>query len=73
MRDILEAIAKTVRKIVSRIYLPLVSSAVMLCIENSVGREIPHLRVPVLHVLFHAKKSLLGSVFALSHCAKLGE
>ena len=70
MGNVLEAIAKTVSKIIGWVDLPLVSCAVVFCIENSVGCQVPHLRISILHVLFHTEESFLGSIVAIAHCTK---
>ena len=58
------------RKVVTGIDLPLVVGAKMRRVEDSVGRQIPHLRVPVLQILLHAEKGLLRTVFAILHVLK---
>lgn len=46
---------------------PLIPSSVMGRLENTIGSQIPHLRVSVLKVLLHTKLCLLGLILAISH------
>lgn len=73
MRNILEAIAKTVREIVCRVYSPFVARTMMFCFQYPVRCQIPHLRVTVLQVLLHAQKSFPGFIFPGSHRSEFCE
>lgn len=53
MRNVLEAIAKTVREVVGGVDSPFRAGAVVFCFQYPVGCQVPHLGVAVLHVLFH--------------------
>lgn len=72
MRDALEAITETVRKVVGRVNPPLSACTEMIILlQDAIRSHIPHLRVGVVDVLLHAKRRLLRLVFAISHSAEL--
>ena len=70
VRDIFKTIHQAMREVVTGIDLPLVVGAKMRCVEDSVGSQIPHLRIPVLQILLHTEKGLLGAVLAILHILK---
>lgn len=68
-----EAVAQAVREVVCRVDPPLVAGAVVRFLDDAVGGEIPHLRVAVVDVLFHAEEGFAGFVFAVAHGSEFGE
>jgi hypothetical protein len=71
MGDVLKRITQTVRKIVGWINTPGRSCAVMRLFNDTICREIPHVRIGVIeYILFHSKKGFLWFVFSVSHGAK---
>jgi hypothetical protein len=60
-------------KVISRIYLPLLVCAVMRSVKHSVGSQVPHLRVAVFQVLFHAQERFLGPVLAKLHVLEFSQ
>lgn len=55
--DVFEGIDKTVRKVVSGIYAPLRTSAVMRCVKNAIGDQIPELRVTIFQIHLHTQSN----------------
>jgi hypothetical protein len=70
VRNILEAVTKTMCEVISRVYLPLVVRAVMRTIKDTVSGKVPHLGVGVAQILFHAKVGFLWSILPILHVLK---
>lgn len=74
MGDILKGIDQAMGKVVGWVHRPFRAGAEMMIVLNdSVGSDIPHLRIRVLQVLFHAQRCLFCLVFTITHGTKLGE
>lgn len=75
MRNTLNAITQTMRKVIRRIYPPFRTSSSMSCLVlgNAVGGDIPHLRIGIVDILLHAKPSGLWLVIPISHGAEFGQ
>jgi hypothetical protein len=71
MRNTFNAITQGVREVIRGVTFPLVTGPVVVRIlENSVGNEIPHLRIGIIKILLHAERSLARLVFTIPHGSK---
>ena len=61
------------RKIIRRVYFPLVSCPNMVCIEHAICYEVPHLGVAILKILLHSKDRLPWLVHAALHLLELSQ
>lgn len=59
--------------IVCGINLPLVVSAVMGSFQHAIRGQVPHLRVSIVEILFHAEVRFLGLIFSIFHVLELNE
>ena len=72
MRDALNTVTYAVGEIVRRIDAPVTSCPVvrLLFLGNSVGSDVPHLRITARDVLLHPQKRCLRLVLSVSHISK---
>ena len=73
LRDVLEAIAETVREVVCGIDSPLVVRTMMWCGEYTICDKVPHHRVPRFEILLHPQNRLTRLVSAVLHLLKFSK
>jgi hypothetical protein len=66
-RYVFEAVDQAMCVIICGIDLPLVLGAMMRGVKNPIRGQVPHLGIPILQILFHAKIGLLRLVLSQPH------
>ena len=72
-RDILEAIAQTMREVVSGVDFPFVVCPVVRGVQDTICHKIPHHRIPGFQILLHSEDCLTGLVRPVPHLLELRE
>lgn len=59
--------------IVCGVNLPLVVCAVVGSFQHAIRSQVPHLRVSIVKILFHAEVCFLGLIFSVFHVLELNK